>query len=140
MTRISRDEALIQIAHIMAQRSTCNRLQVGAVIARDGRVVSTGFNGAPSGLPHCTPENCNEHNPCTNTTHAEAGAIAHAARHGVALEGTTLYVTHQPCLDCAKLLINAGTKRVVYATPYRIQDGLNLLLQAGLEVSQYGKT
>lgn len=136
--RISRDDALMQIAHIMAERSTCNRLHVGAVIAREGRIIATGFNGAPSGLPHCTPENCNEHNPCTNTTHAEAGAIAHSARHGVALERTTLYVTHQPCLTCAQLLINSGVAKVVYATPYRIQDGLNLLLQAGLEVSQHG--
>ena len=138
MTRISRDAMLMSMAEVVSLRSTCNRLHVGSVVSVEGRVISTGYNGAPSGLPHCSPETCNSERPCTHTVHAEAGAISHAARHGVALQGATIHVTACPCLDCAKLIINAGIKRVVYATPYRIQDGLNLLLQAGLEVSHYG--
>lgn len=131
---------LMDIARVVAQRATCNRLHVGAVLAREGRVISTGYNGAASGLPHCSAETCNETTPCTHTTHAEAGAIAHAARHGVALDGATAYVTACPCLDCAKLLVNAGIRRVVYATPYRRVEGLELLKQAGIEVSHYGST
>jgi dCMP deaminase len=136
--RLTRDEMLMRVAEIISQRSTCNRLQVGAVIALDGRIISTGYNGAPTGLPHCSPDTCNTGNPCTRTTHAEAGAIAHSARHGVALGGSTLYVTHCPCLDCSKLIINAGLKRIVYRTPYRVVDGLKLLMQAGVEVTYYG--
>lgn len=140
MTRISRDEMLMGVAQVMALRATCNRLHVGAVISRQGRVISTGYNGAPSGLPHCSTETCNVEHPCTTTSHAESGAIAHAARHGIALDGATLHVTACPCLGCAKLIINSGIKRVVYLTPYRKVDGLELLGLAGIEVEYYGQT
>lgn len=131
--RISRDQLLIEVAKLMAQRSTCNRAHVGAVIAREGRIISTGYAGTPSGLPHCTPENCNASAPCHRTVHAEAGAIAYAARNGIAVEGATIYCTHSPCLECAKILINAGIRKVIYDQAYRKTEGLDLLREAGIE-------
>lgn len=130
--RISRDDMLMQIAQVVAKRGTCNRLQVGAVIALDGRIISTGYAGAPAGLPHCSPETCNVDNPCTRTVHAEAGAIAYAARSGIKVQGATLYCTHCPCIDCSKLIINSGILNVYYATPYRKTEGLELLISAGV--------
>jgi len=138
--RISRDDMLMEIALIMARRSTCNRLQVGAVVAQAGRIVSTGYAGAPAGLPHCSSETCNVSTPCTRTVHAEAGAISYAARAGISLEGSSLYCTHCPCLDCAKLIINTGIKRVLYDQAYRKTEGLELLQSAGIEVGQWSPT
>lgn len=135
--RITRDEMLMEIARIVARRSTCNRAQVGAVVAQDGRIVSTGYAGAPSGLPHCSPETCNTSAPCTRTVHAEAGAISYAARSGIRLEGATLYCTHCPCIDCAKLIINTGIKRVIYGQAYRKTEGLELLRTVGIIVEQW---
>ena len=135
--RITRDEMLMEIARIVARRSTCNRAQVGAVVAQDGRIVSTGYAGAPSGLPHCSPETCNTNAPCTRTVHAEAGAISYAARSGIRLEGATLYCTHCPCIDCAKLIINTGIKRVIYDQAYRKTEGLELLRTVGIVVEQW---
>jgi len=136
--RISRDEMLMRIAMIVAMRGTCNRLQVGAVIALDGRIISTGYVGAPAGMPHCSPETCNVNQPCTRTMHAEANAIAWAARKGLPTEGATLYATHSPCHDvCAKLIINAGIKRVVYGTEYRKTEGIELLRSVGIIVEHW---
>jgi len=135
--RITRDEMLMEIARIVARRSTCNRAQVGAGVAQDGRIVSTGYAGAPSGLPHCSPETCNTSAPCTRTVHAEAGAISYAARSGIRLEGATLYCTHCPCLDCAKLIINTGIKRIIYDQAYRKTEGLELLRTVGIVVEQW---
>lgn len=135
--RITRDEMLMEIARIVARRSTCNRAQVGAVVAQDGRIVSTGYAGAPSGLPHCSPETCNTSAPCTRTVHAEAGAISYAARSGIRLGGATLYCTHCPCIDCAKLIINTGIKRVIYDQAYRKTEGLELLRTVGIVVEQW---
>ncbi len=135
--RITRDEMLMEIARIVARRSTCNRAQVGAVVAQDGRIISTGYAGAPSGLPHCSPETCNTSAPCTRTVHAEAGAISYAARSGIRLEGATLYCTHCPCIDCAKLIINTGIKRVIYDQAYRKTEGLELLRTVGIVVEQW---
>lgn len=131
MGRPSRDEVLLEVARIFGQRMTCERAKIGAVIAMDGRIISTGYGGVPSGLPHCSPDVCDISKPCTRTVHAEANAIAFAARHGVAVEGATLYCTYSPCLECAKLIINAGIKRVIYETPYRKTDGIDLLHEAG---------
>jgi dCMP deaminase len=136
-SRISRQDAFMEIAEVYAKRSTCNRLHVGAVIGRDGRVISAGYAGAPSGLPHCHPDTCNVNEPCTRTVHAEAGAISYAARAGISTEGASLYCTHCPCLECAKLIINSGIKDVVYKTPYRKTEGLELLRSAGIAVSQW---
>lgn len=136
MQRLNRHERLIKTALIMAEGSTCNRLKVGAVIAKDGRIISTGFNGAPSGLPHCDPEICNDNNPCTRTVHAEAGAIVNAAKHGIGLDGSSMYVTNSPCVECAKLIIHSGIRSVYYLIAYRIQDGVNLLISAGVNVEK----
>lgn len=138
--RISRDQMLMQIAGIVAQRSTCNRLHVGAVIALEGRIISTGYAGAPSSLPHCSPDVCNVNEPCTRTVHAEAGAISHAAKHGIKLLGSTLYCTHCPCLDCAKLIINSGINKVIYDIPYRKTQGLDLLRSAGIGVDHWSES
>ncbi len=135
--RISREDMLMQIAWVIAQRSTCNRAHVGAVIAQDGRIVSTGYAGAPAGLPHCSEEICNLESPCTRTVHAEAGAISYSARSGIRLGGGSLYCTHCPSLDCAKLIINAGIKKVTYDIPYRKTEGLLLLGAVGITVDRW---
>lgn len=159
--RPSREETLMVTAHTWAQRSTCSRLQVGAVIAREGRILVQGYNGAPSGMPHCDhscdcyasvthpaspshPEvslmhagDCASLTPCTVAEHAERNAIAFAARWGVALEGAELVCTHQPCLPCAMSIINAGIRKVTFAEPYRLIDGVELLEKADIEVQRY---
>lgn len=137
--RINRHEMHMWNAYIASLRSTCNRAQVGAVIVQDGRVVSSGYAGAPSGLPHCGPE-CNLSQPCDRTVHAEAGAITYAARVGISTQGATLYCTHCPCLECAKLIINSGIQNVYYETPYRKKEGLQLLDQAGVLIHQWTRS
>lgn len=126
---------LIDIAFIVSRRSTCARSQVGAVIADEGRIVSTGYAGAPAGMPHCSSGVCDLSQPCTRTVHAEANAIAWAARSGIIIEGCALYCTLSPCLDCAKLIINSGIKRVVYGQAYRKTDGIDLLKSVGIDVT-----
>lgn len=135
--RMSRDSMLIEIARTVAKRSTCLRLQCGAVIEIDGRVLSTGYNGAPAGMPHCTPDICGPDKPCERTLHAEANAIAFAARHGVAIAGADLYATDSPCIHCAKIIINAGIKRVFYMRRYRDPKPLDYLLAAGVNSVHY---
>lgn len=136
MSRIDREEMLMEMAITASRRSTCLRRNVGAVIALDGRPLSLGYVGAPSGQPHCTPEVCNESAPCERTIHAEANAIAFAARKGIALEGSELYTTVSPCVSCAKLIINSGIKKVWYLEEYRDQAGINLLHRSGIFSSQ----
>lgn len=135
--RITRDTLLMGVAKLVSKRSTCTRLQVGCVIAMAGRIISTGYVGAPSGVPHCDHTNCGPDNPCQRTVHAEAGAISYAARSGIKLEGATLYCTHQPCLKCSQLIINSGIARVVYDTPYRDRSGSDLLGSVGIPVEKY---
>lgn len=154
--RPSRENALMATAFIWAQRSTCSRLSVGAVIHREGRILVQGYNGAPAGLPHCDHEcNCSwADNPKANAkgrghkewcasgpvycraVHAEQNAIAWAARVGVRLEGSEIMVTHQPCLACARSLINAGVEKVFFVEEYRLKDGLELLIEAGIRVER----
>src|SRR5262245_51381249 len=125
----------IKVARIIGELSTCDRAQVGAVIIRDGRVVSSGYNGAPPGQPHCDENNHGwwddeSGEGCLNAVHAELNAIAAAARHGVSTDGATLYVTLSPCIACQRLLIAAGISEVVYDAPYR--EPCDLLEQAGV--------
>lgn len=152
--RPNRDETCMAIAVVMAERSTCSRLHVGAVIARDGRVLSTGYNGAPASMPHCRHDcncstwavsgkvshaaNCDSVASCKIAVHAEANAVAFAARHQVSTEGGTLYSTHSPCLPCAQLLINCGLREVIFGTKFRDESGLELLISAGLLVAHFG--
>lgn len=140
MERLSRDGVCMQIAGVVAQRGTCSRAQVGAVIARHGRVLVTGYNGPPAGLPHCTaPNGCSNldrvaEGGCVRAVHAEANAIAYAARHGISTEGADLYCTHLPCLKCAELIVNSGIKTVYYHTDYRVKEGEILLRSAGVDI------
>ena len=134
--RVSRDDALMQTAWVWAGRGTCNRLQVGCVISIQGRILAQGYNGAPSGLPHCH-HRVTDSPPCTQAEHAERNAIAWAARMGVRLQGSELHCTDGPCLACAMAIINAGIVRVTFQRPYRDTSGQELLTRAGLDVSIY---
>jgi dCMP deaminase len=145
--RPSMDRTLLNIAQVMSHRGTCARAQVGAVFALEGRVLSTGYNGAPAGLAHCvhvsepldaTVDRTNDPG-CVLAVHAEANAVAFAAKHGVSLAGATLYTTLSPCLACAQLLINVGVKRVVADLAYRRVDGLELLRSAAVVVEVSGR-
>ncbi len=124
-----KDLVFMSVALQIGELGTCSRKQVGAVITRDGRAISWGYNGAPPGMPHC------EHfddEPCTTATHAEANALAFAARQGISTDGATLYVTVSPCEVCSKLLIAAGIERVVWGEAYRDPSGVDLLQRAGV--------
>lgn len=133
--RIDRDEMLMSTAKIMAMRSTCLRAQVGAVIARRGRIIGSGYGGSPSGTDHCIDVGCAiENDHCTRTLHAEAAAISFSARAGVPLEDSAMYITHRPCRECAKLIINAGISEVVYESRYGTDEGEQVLLNAGVAV------
>jgi len=137
MKRPGRVSWLMSLALLVSKRSTCSRRQVGALAEKDGRVLVTGYNGAPSGFPHCIDHGgcrLNERGGCLDAVHAEANLIAFAAKHGISLEGATVYTTCAPCLDCAKLLINAGIKKVLYLEEYRDTRGKDLLIQAGVKV------
>lgn len=125
----------MQVARVIAARATCSRLAVGAVLTRDGRVVATGYNGAPAGMPHCSHDGGEQR--CLRAVHAERNVVGFAARHGVRTDGTTLYLTHAPCLDCATVLLAAGVVRVVYGETYRTLDGVDYLQGCGIDVSQF---
>lgn len=151
--RPSREEVLVETAFVWAKRSTCSRLAVGAVIHREGRILVQGYNGAPAGLPHCNHEcnctpipaldgvqhmdNCNTRPQACRAVHAEQNAISWAARVGVALQNAEIVCTHQPCLSCARSIINAGIISVTYVHPYRLREGLLQLEEAGIRVEQY---
>lgn len=142
------DDYFIEIAKVVASRSTCNRAKVGAVIVRDRRILTTGYAGSPRGLPHCLDVGClirkseddkgNLIEHCVRTVHAEANALIQAALHGISTKGATIYTTHQPCFECAKLLINAGIVRVVSASRNAgvnpNNEALDLLMSAGVKV------
>jgi dCMP deaminase len=127
MSRISREDMLMSFCDAAAERSSCLRNQVGAIIAIDGRPVSVGYNGAAKGKPHCTPATCGPDKPCLNTVHAEANAIAWAARKGIATEGSWLYCTYSPCQKCAELILASGIKYLVFKKLYRDLTPLNYL-------------
>lgn len=137
--RPTRDNTLLDIAELWARRSTCNRLHVGAVIARDSRPLTSGYNGPASGMMHCAhPENeylDTTTQPCIAAVHAEVNTIAFAARHGVATDGADMYLTHSPCYNCAKLIINAGIVCVTYRVEFRDLSGVKLLSAAGIKVN-----
>ena len=133
----------MEICHVLRKRSTCKRGKVGCLAVCDYYIVAEGYNGSPPGGPHCTDLGCdvpaNNHEAgCQRTIHAEANLIAHAARRGTAIEGASLYSTHGPCLNCAKLIAAAGIVSVVFETPYRLPDGLELLSSLNIPTRQYG--
>lgn len=132
------DEYFMQIARTVATRATCPRLSVGAVLVREHRILTTGYNGAPRGVAHCSEAGCllvNDH--CMRATHAEANAIVQGALHGVSLEGSTAYCTHQPCVNCSKLLISAGVSKIVYDVAYPDPIAAELLGEAGVALVQF---
>jgi dCMP deaminase len=132
--RLTRDALFMRMAMLMAERATCTRKRVGAVIVKDRRAVSMGYVGSPAGQPHCIEVGCDigPDGGCIRTVHAEANAIAFAAKVGISTEGATLYTSLSPCLTCAKLMINAGIARVVYHEIYRDGSGLTLLHVSGI--------
>ncbi|MGB4311869.1 MAG: dCMP deaminase family protein [Natronincolaceae bacterium] len=143
--RPSWDEYFMQIAEVVKTRSTCIRRQVGAVIVKDKQILSTGYNGAPTGLKHCEEVGClrqqlnipsgEKHELCRGL-HAEQNAIIQASLHGVKIEGATIYVTAQPCSVCAKMIINSGIKRLVYAGDYPDELAIQMLRESGIIIEK----
>lgn len=152
MTRPTMSTTLLDMARVMAKRSTCARSQVGSLFALEGRILSSGYNGAPTGLAHCDhacsdecggdvrspgyhDDLCPKVAPCEVAVHAEANAIAFAAKNGVTLDGSTLYTTHSPCFKCTQLIINVGVVHVVIGKLYRERSGLLVLDRLNIPVT-----
>jgi dCMP deaminase len=140
------DQYFMSIANVVATRSTCLRRQVGSVVVKDKRILASGYNGAPAGLRHCLDIGClreqkgvpsgQRHELCRGL-HAEQNAIIQAAVHGIAIKGSVYYVTHQPCVLCAKILINAGIRKIVFQGEYPDPMALELFEEAGVELVHY---
>ena len=126
------DERYLRMAHIWAENSYCQRRQVGALVVKDKMIISDGYNGTPSGFENVCEDDNNVTKPYV--LHAEANAITKLARSNNNSNGATIYITASPCIECAKLIIQAGIKRVVYGEKYRLTDGIDLLKRAGIEV------
>lgn len=126
------DKRYMRMAEIWAENSYCERRKVGALIVKDKMIISDGYNGTPCGFENICEDEFNRTKPYV--LHAEANAITKVAKSNNSSEGATLYVTASPCIECSKLIIQAGIKRVVYAEPYHLKDGLELLKRAGIEV------
>ncbi len=146
MPRPSWDEYFMSITEQVGQRSTCTRRHIGAVIVKDKRILATGYNGVPSGLAHCEDVGClreqlgipsgTQHELCRGI-HAEQNAVIQAARHGIAIDGATVYCTHQPCVLCAKILINAGITEIIYQNAYPDALATEMLAEAGVSATRY---
>ena len=143
MERLSWDDYFMEIAHLVAKRATCLRRQIGAVIVRDKRILATGYNGAPRGLPHCAETGClrekmgipsGQKQELCRGLHAEQNAIIQAALSGVSIADSQLYSTLHPCIVCAKMIINAGIKRVIYEDSYPDSLSKDMLNEAGVEM------
>lgn len=138
MERISWHQYFMAQSHLLALRSTCTRLMVGASIVRDKRIIAGGYNGSISGGSHCSEDGCylvDDH--CARTIHAEINAIIQCAKFGVATEGSEIYVTHFPCLNCCKAIIQAGIQKIYYAADYKNHPfAEELFQQAGVAVEQ----
>jgi len=128
------DKSYIEMAHVWAKNSYCERRKVGALIVKNRMIISDGYNGTPSGFENICEEESGATKPYV--LHAEANAITKVAKSNNSSEGATLYITDSPCMECAKLIIQAGIERVVYSNKYRITDGLDLLYRAGVAVEQ----
>lgn len=140
------DEYFMDMVEIIKTRSTCVRRSVGAIIVKDNRILATGYNGAPSGCVHCEEIGCirekmnvpsgQRHELC-RALHAEQNAIIQAARYGISIENATIYITTQPCVICAKMIINAGIKKIVYKGEYPDELSTQMLDEAGIEILKY---
>ena len=128
------DRSYLEMASVWAKNSYCTRRKVGAILVKDRMIISDGYNGTPSGFENV----CEDENGVTKpyVLHAEANAITKVAKSGNSSAGATLFVTASPCAECAKLIIQAGIRRVVYRDAYRLTDGIDLLERAGIEVEQ----
>jgi dCMP deaminase len=144
--RPSWNEYFMDIARLVARRSTCLRRQVGAVMVKEKNILATGYNGTPTGIRHCSETGClreqlkvpsGERHELCRGLHAEQNAIIQAASHGVNISGATLYCTNSPCIICAKMLINAGIRQVVYLDGYPDDLSMDMLHEAGIDVIAY---
>lgn len=132
MTKDKFDLRYMQMARIWAENSYCERRKVGAILVKERMIISDGFNGTPSGFPNVCEDGNNVSLPYV--LHAEANAITKVARSNNSSDGATLYITDSPCIECSKLIIQAGIQRVVYGRQYRLTDGIELLKRAGIQV------
>jgi dCMP deaminase len=146
MQRPSWDRYFIDITRLVATRSTCLRRGVGALLVKDRNILATGYNGAPSGISHCSEAGClrerlnvpsGERHELCRGLHAEQNAIIQAARHGVNIDGATLYCTTMPCVICTKMLINAGIRRVVFDEGYADDLAREMIAESGIEVVHF---
>lgn len=137
--RPSWDEYFMNIARAVSTRSTCSRRAVGAIVVKDKRILATGYNGAPAGLRHCDHSQGGDlrDGHCARSTHAEQNALVQAAKYGTPIDGATVYCTAQPCLTCAKLLVNAGVRRVVFEGEYPDDLAVAIFREASIELTQH---
>ena len=142
--RLSWDQYFMTITRQVAERSTCTRAKVGAVIVRDRSILATGYNGSPAGMPHCTEVGCliyESRTPngeieqnCFRTIHAEINAIAQAAKNGATIKEASIYITHTPCIHCLKVLVNTGTRDIFYEKPYKLDTVGDILEHTGVKL------
>ena len=144
-SRPSWDEYFLEIASLVSKRSTCLRRKVGALVVKDRRILATGYNGTPSGIKHCSQTGClrekmkipsGERHELCRGLHAEQNVLLQASLHGVSLKGSTIYVTNQPCIICAKMIINAGIGEVVMADYYPDAMAMSFLKEAKIKVRE----
>lgn len=134
MERISNVDLYLGIANLIAKRGRCLRLQVGAVITLDNRIISTGYNGPLKNESDCNKDSCDLKSSCTRAVHAEANAIYFAARMGISLKGATIYCTHSPCIDCCEAIVQAGIVEVIFTDEFRDPNPLDRLTLNGVKV------
>jgi len=146
--RPSWDEYFMQITQLVAKRSTCLRRKVGAILVRDKRILCTGYNGPPRGLAHCSEVGClrdklgipsGERQEICRGLHAEQNAIIQAALYGISIKDSILYCTHQPCITCSKMIINAGIKKIIFLGDYPDPLAREILKEAKIELIKYGE-
>lgn len=146
MSRPSWDQYFIDITHLVATRSTCMRRQVGALLVKNRNILATGYNGTPSGIRHCEETGClrerlnvpsGERHELCRGLHAEQNAIIQAARHGINIDGSTLYCTTMPCIICTKMLINAGISRIVYEGGYADELAREMVEESGIACCRF---
>ncbi len=148
MERPSWEEYFMEIASLVARRSTCLRRQVGAVMVKGKNILATGYNGTPSGITHCEQAGClrqqlnvpsGERHELCRGLHAEQNAIIQAAKHGINIAGATLYCTNSPCIICSKMLINAGIRKIIYREGYPDLLSMEMLEESGVEVLEFSR-
>ena len=137
--RLSLHSIFMSTAKLFAERSTCTRKKVGAILVRDNRIISSGYVGSPPNQPHCIDVGCimGNNGGCIRTIHAEANAIMFAAKNGISTNNTILYTTLSPCIDCAKMIVAAGIVEIVYDEQYRDASPLDFLISCGINIGRF---